>query len=156
MTVNERTANEITAMTANERTASEKTAMTANEVFVKILLGKLIMRILKKTKTSYSSEQKADVHEQLFQLIWTELKSADISTKSFGKIDKIILKDLTKKFGSPGMVLLHIQLSDPNMLKCLADSFKAHLIPHKKHSAFGCFFSSVFKVMSRPFRSDGK
>ncbi len=126
------------------------------ETFVKILLGKLITRILKKSKTELPEEKKAAIFERLFEILRTELEGVHFSTKSMGKLDKPILKALIEKFGHLEKVLFHIKSTSPEMITALVATFKDHLTSPRTGSPITSFFSSFFRVLSKPFTAPFK
>ncbi|KAK9531737.1 hypothetical protein VZT92_011143 [Zoarces viviparus] len=118
---------------------------------VRILVGLVVSRILRKSKASLITVDVTDIITRLFERTWAAVKRVDfdISPETFRNLDKIIFKGLCEQWGSKKMVLLHLITGVPALENYIASAIKDHLVtPPKKGSSISRFFSSVGQAIT--------
>lgn len=82
---------------------------------VQLLMEKLVSRSFNKSKVTYTIGDPEDIIKHLVEKTWAEVKGLDfnITPKMFKKLDKVIFKDLCKKWGCAEMLLVSMNLKEP-------------------------------------------
>ncbi|KAK9539981.1 hypothetical protein VZT92_002462 [Zoarces viviparus] len=128
-----------------------KTQETKRKMAVNILVEILVTRILRKSKVNSNFVNVTDIITHQVERTWAALEKVDfdISQQTFKNFDKIIFKDLCKKWGYAEMVLLTMSTGEPALGNFIASAIKDHLAtPPKKKSGISRFFSSVGQAIT--------
>lgn len=112
---------------------------------IQVFVWRLVNRIFKTAKVSYSTESTEDIFNRLIERIWAEVQGVDfdIRKKTIEKLDAAIFKVLCKKYGCAEIVLVTMMLNDPTFENCIAFAVRDRLVKTKKRSAICRFFSSL-------------
>lgn len=131
-----------------------KAQATPCKEFVKLYVTHLVTRIYKKAKT-YMSPGDSEVINRLYDKTWAGIKDIDfdISKFSFGDLSKKVFKELLKKYGCAGKVLLSMILLEPEFENHIISFLKRNLTKIKQPSPICRFFHSVAEIISNVFRS---
>ncbi|CAK6967605.1 uncharacterized protein LOC121897596 [Scomber scombrus] len=122
---------------------------------VKVLLGNIVSRLVKKAKVSWTPTKSEVIVQRLYQRIWAEVEEADfrITPEILKELSQAVLTDLVKKWGSAEALLVLMNLEEPATEKLIATCVSERLMaPVKKQSAIKRVFSSVGKALSKPLR----
>lgn len=116
---------------------------------VQTLVEQLVSRTFRKVKIDWSVRDPEAITKRLFERTWAEVDGVDFdaTSKTWNKLDKVILQDLCKRRGNAEMVLVFMSTADPEFDTCLASLVKDHLTKPKKIS----FLSRVRKAISSMF-----
>lgn len=133
---------------------AEKRQQCHIKTSVRILVQKLVSRILNKAKVNSTFGNQETTVEQLFEKVWAEVKDLyfEITPENYKNHDKAIFKALCRKRGCAEALLANMTLENSLLDFYIVWSYKNHLMtPLKKHSAICRFFSTMGKVISKPF-----
>ena len=122
-----------------------------HKMSVKLLVEMVVWETF--LKVHVLPENKDYIIQRLFNIIWAKVEGSDLNIRSVKKLKTAIFKDLIEMSGSEEALLLSLKLENPQLDNCIASIFKDHLTtPPKQPCAICRFFSSVGKVLAKPFR----
>ncbi|XP_036951217.1 uncharacterized protein LOC119018008 [Acanthopagrus latus] len=129
----------------------EPLQVVQHKMSVKLLVEMVVWETF--LKVHVLPDKKDDIIQRLFNIIWEKVEGSDLNITSVKTLKTAILKDLIEMSGSKEMLLLSLRLENPQLDNCIASIFKDHLTtPLKQPCAICRFFSSVGKVLAKPFR----
>ncbi|KAL7392924.1 hypothetical protein ABVT39_003967 [Epinephelus coioides] len=126
-----------------------------NKLSVRILVEKLVTRIYKKAKVNIKLNDPNIIIDLLSKKIWAEVQGGDfdITPEAFKSLDKTVFKDLVEFWGCAELVLVSLYKEQPE-IDHIVCTFTRHLMtPQRKGNAICRFFSSLGRVISKPFTS---
>lgn len=133
----------------------EKSKAEYFKMSVKVLVHQVVSELFSKADVNIKFVDPLVIHEHLFAKVWAEVEGLDveITTKTFERLPKAILRDLRKKWNYTAMVLVALNQGEPSVGNYIAMSFRYHLTTGlRKRSALCKFFSTVGRAICRPFR----
>ncbi|XP_037635133.1 uncharacterized protein LOC119493771 [Sebastes umbrosus] len=119
---------------------------------VEVLLERLVTRIFKKAKVTWTLSNVQDIIQRLFEQTWAEVEGLDFdsSSETWENLEKAIYRDLIKTWGNAMWVLVSLKGGKPALGERIASAVKGHLMaPPRQRSCMCRFFSSMFAAVTR-------
>ncbi|XP_074492706.1 uncharacterized protein LOC141768358 [Sebastes fasciatus] len=119
---------------------------------VEVILERLVTRIFKKAKVTWTLSNVHDIIQRLFEQTWAEVEGLDFDTspETLENLEKAIYRDLIKTWGNAMWVLVSLKGGQPAVGECIASAVKGHLMaPPRQRSCMCRCFSSMLAAMTR-------
>ncbi|XP_037624958.1 uncharacterized protein LOC119487941 [Sebastes umbrosus] len=123
-----------------------------NKNCVEVLLERLVTRIFKKAKVTWTLSNVHDIIQRLFEQTWAEVEGLDFdsSPETWENLEKAIYRDLIKTWGNAMWVLVSLKGGKPALGHRIASAVKGHLMaPPRQRSCMCRFFSSMLTAVTR-------
>ncbi|XP_074493030.1 uncharacterized protein LOC141768539 [Sebastes fasciatus] len=119
---------------------------------VEVILERLVTRIFKKAKVTWTLSNVHDIIQRLFEQTWAKVEGLvfDSSPETLENLEKAIYRDLIKTWGTATWVLVSLKGGQAAVGERIASAVKGHLIapPRQRSCMCGCF-SSMLAAMTR-------
>ncbi|XP_059190509.1 uncharacterized protein LOC131972802 isoform X1 [Centropristis striata] len=123
---------------------------------VSLLVIKVVSRIYNEAKITRPADNPEHIIERLIEKTWADVGGEDfeITPETFKTLDKIVFKNLCRKWGSTDDVLVSMELEEAAFEDYVACSIKYLLLtpPKSKSSKFVSFFCKPFKAFTGLFK----
>ena len=119
---------------------------------VEVLLERLVTRIFKKAKVTWTLSNVHDIIQRFFEQTWAEVEGLDFdsSPETLENLEKAIYRDLIKTWGNAMWVLVSLKGGQPAVGERIASAVKGHLMaPPRQRSCMCRCFSSMLTAMTR-------
>ncbi|XP_037624941.1 uncharacterized protein LOC119487930 [Sebastes umbrosus] len=123
-----------------------------NKNCVEVILERLVTRIFKKAKVTWTLSNVHDIIQRLFEQTWAEVEGLDFdsSPETWENLEKTIYRDLIKTWGNATWVLVSLKGGKPALGDHIASAVKGHLMaPPRQRSCMCRFFSSMLTAVTR-------
>ncbi|XP_037624870.1 uncharacterized protein LOC119487879 [Sebastes umbrosus] len=119
---------------------------------VEVILERLVTRIFKKAKVTWTLSNVHDIIQRLFEQTWAKVEGLvfDSSPETLENLEKAIYRDLIKTWGTATWVLVSLKGGQAAVGERIASAVKGHLMapPRQRSCMCGCF-SSMLAAMTR-------
>ncbi|XP_074488933.1 uncharacterized protein LOC141766197 [Sebastes fasciatus] len=120
---------------------------------VEVILERLVTRIFKKAKVTWTLSNVQDIIQRLFDQTWGEVEGLDFdsSPETLENLEKAIYRDLIKTWGNATWVLVSLKGGQTAVGERIASAVKGHLMaPPRQRCCMVCrCFSSMLTAMTR-------
>ncbi|XP_074492587.1 uncharacterized protein LOC141768311 [Sebastes fasciatus] len=120
---------------------------------VEVILERLVARIFKKAKVTWTLSNVEDIIQRLFDQTWVEVEGLDFdsSPESLENLEKAIYRDLIKTWGTATWLLVSLKGGQTAVGEHIASAVKGHLmVPPRQRCCMVCrCFSSMLAAMTR-------
>ncbi|XP_037626360.1 uncharacterized protein LOC119488623 [Sebastes umbrosus] len=119
---------------------------------VEVILERLVTRIFKKAKVTWTLSNVQDIIQRLFDQTWVEVEGLDFdsSPESLENLEKAIYRDLIKTWGTATWLLMSLKGGQTAVGEHIAYAVKGHLMaPPRQRSCMCRCFSSMLAAMTR-------
>ncbi|XP_037612840.1 uncharacterized protein LOC119480540 [Sebastes umbrosus] len=119
---------------------------------VELILERLVTRIFKKAKVTWTLSNVEDIIQRLFDQTWAEVEGLDFdsSPETLENLEKAIYRDLIKTWGTATWVLVSLKGGQTAVGERIASAVKGHLmVPPRQRSCMCRCFSSMLAAMTR-------
>ncbi|XP_074474190.1 uncharacterized protein LOC141757547 [Sebastes fasciatus] len=119
---------------------------------VEVILERLVTRIFKKAKVTWTVSNVQDIIQRLFEQTWAEVEGLDFdsSPEALENLEKAIYRDLIKTWGNAMWVLVSLKGGQPAVGERIASAVKGHLMAPPRQRCCMCrCFSSMLTAMTR-------
>ncbi|XP_074505737.1 uncharacterized protein LOC141775896 [Sebastes fasciatus] len=120
---------------------------------VEVILERLVTRIFKKAKVTWTLSNVQDIIQRLFDQTWAEVEGLDFdsSPETLENLEKAIYRDLIKTWGTAMWVLVSLKGGQTAVGEHIAYAVKGHLMapPRQRCCMCRCFSSMLTAVTRR-------
>ncbi|XP_037618292.1 uncharacterized protein LOC119483887 [Sebastes umbrosus] len=123
-----------------------------NKNCIEALMERLVTRIFKKAKVTWTVSNVQDIIQRLFEQTWAEVEGLDFdsSQETLENLEKAICRDLIKTWGNAMWLLVSLKGGELAVVDHIAFAVKGHLmVPRRQRSCMCSFFSSMLTAMTR-------